>query len=103
MKAVALLTTFYQSAVVRIGGGNTHRLLDKGNMMRKDFIPWTEQLPPSNVPLQIYCEVKNFIYPQAYTRQEIEAWSKVAEEIDAVNWSCVGWRLTGVAKEILSA
>ena len=67
--------------------------------MRKDFIPWTEQLPPSNVPLQIYCEVKNFIYPQAYTRQEIEAWSKVAEEIDAVNWSCVGWRLTGVPKK----
>ena len=72
-------------------------------MQRRDFIRWTEKPPPFDVPLQIYCGVKDYIYHQAYTRQELEAWCKQDQDIEPVNWSRVGWRLTGIAKEMIQA
>lgn len=70
--------------------------------MKNGFTRWSDQTPPAGVPLKIYCAVKNCLYSKPFTREELEAWAKAEEDIEATDWTKVGWALTGIAKEILS-
>jgi hypothetical protein len=71
-----------------------------GGIGRNGFVPWDMCPPPPGVPLVVYCAVKERVYSKSFTREEIEAWGK-EDQSEPVKWSQVGWRLTGIAKEML--
>lgn len=67
--------------------------------MKDGFTVWSEEAPPPGVLLKIYCAVKRCIYEKLYTREEVEAWAeRDSFPDDPVDWSMVGWKLTGIAK-----
>jgi hypothetical protein len=70
--------------------------------MRNGFTRWSEVTPPAGVPLKIYCGIKHHVYSRIFTREELEAWASTEADTETVNWSQVGWALTGIAKEMLT-
>ena len=75
-------------------------------MMPEMFHRWSVNDPPYGVPLQIYCELKDYIYRNTFTREELEEWLFDRETVETPNFykiaNYLGWRLTGIAKEMLS-
>lgn len=70
--------------------------------LMRGWFRWSDNPPPFGVPLKIFCGIKRNTYHRSFTREELEAWAAKDADIEPVDWTAVGWNLTGIAKEMLA-